>query len=94
MGNIICELPKSTREKLVFKLNDFRGRHYLDMRVYLVGENGSPEAIGPAADSPNPGQAWGLCGKRSEGRYGVAMACEALLNEGGCDGYSNSDQKH
>ena len=39
MSNII-ELPKNTREKLVFKLNDFRGRHYLDMRFYLVEEDG------------------------------------------------------
>ena len=33
----------------------------------------------PAVNSPNPSQAWGCCGKRNKGRYGVAMACEALL---------------
>ncbi len=37
----------------------------------------------PAATSPNPTQAWGLCNKRGRGRYGCAMACEAVLIEGG-----------
>lgn len=39
MNKLICELPKNAREKLIFNLNDFRGRHYLDMRLYLVGED-------------------------------------------------------
>jgi len=33
----------------------------------------------PAANSPNPTQAWGHCRKRNTGRYGVAMACGAVL---------------
>ncbi|MBM4274367.1 MAG: hypothetical protein FJ134_07910 [Deltaproteobacteria bacterium] len=33
----------------------------------------------PAANSLNPTQAWGHCRKRNRGRYGVATACEALL---------------
>jgi hypothetical protein len=33
----------------------------------------------PAAKSPNPTQAWGHCRKRDRGRYGVAMACDALM---------------
>ncbi len=33
-----------------------------------------------AVNSPNPTQAWGHCKKRDKGRYGVAMACEAILN--------------
>jgi len=34
----------------------------------------------PAVNSPNPTQAWGFCGKLDKGRYGAAMACEAILN--------------
>jgi hypothetical protein len=33
----------------------------------------------PAVNSPNPTQAWGHCKKRNKGRYGVAMACEAIM---------------
>ncbi len=47
----------------------------------------------PAA-GPNPAQSWGTCQKRRRGRFGVGTACGAILNEGGWDGYSNSDQKH
>jgi hypothetical protein len=36
----------------------------------------------PAADSSNPAQAWGFYRKRNRGRYGLAMACEALLYPG------------
>lgn len=43
MSKIISELRKNSREKLIFKLNDFQGRHYLDMRLYLVGENGGSD---------------------------------------------------
>ncbi len=33
----------------------------------------------PAVNSPNPTQAWGHCGKRNKGRYGIRTACEAIL---------------
>jgi hypothetical protein len=33
----------------------------------------------PAVNSPNPTQAWGHCRKRERGRYGAAMACEAIM---------------
>ncbi len=33
----------------------------------------------PAVNSPNPTQAWGHCRKRERGRYGAAMACDAIM---------------
>lgn len=33
----------------------------------------------PAVNSPNPTQAWGRCRNRERGRYGAAMACEAIM---------------
>lgn len=35
----------------------------------------------PAVNSPNPTHAWGHCRKRGKGRYGVAAACEAALDQ-------------
>jgi len=34
----------------------------------------------PAANSPNPTQAWGHCRKRDKGRFGVATACGAVID--------------
>jgi hypothetical protein len=62
--------------------------HKLEAIDYLVRKPQAPERIltcfecghfQPAVNSPNPTQAWGHCGKRDRGRYGVAMACDALM---------------
>jgi hypothetical protein len=39
----VCELAKNSREKVVFSLSEFKDKHYLDMRLYLVGENSGPD---------------------------------------------------
>lgn len=43
MGEAICTLPKNTREKVVFSLNEFKGKHYLDMRIFTTPDNGSQD---------------------------------------------------
>ncbi|MBM4287116.1 MAG: hypothetical protein FJ135_03015 [Deltaproteobacteria bacterium] len=43
MSKAITEFPRNTKEKIVLSLSEFKGRHYLDMRLYLVGENGGPD---------------------------------------------------
>jgi hypothetical protein len=43
MGDIVCELQKNSREKVVFTLNSFRGKQYLDLRLFVAGENGGPD---------------------------------------------------
>lgn len=39
MNKAITEFSKNTREKVVFSLSEFKGKNYLDMRLYLVGED-------------------------------------------------------
>jgi hypothetical protein len=44
------------------------------------------------AVSPNPSQAWGHCEKRNRGRFGAAMACEAILTSPGGAGVATNLQ--
>ncbi len=43
MSQVICKLPKNAREQIVFSLNEWKGKHFLDLRVFLVGEDGGPD---------------------------------------------------
>ena len=43
MNTQIATISRNSREKIVFSMNKFKGKNYLDMRLYLVGEDGSPE---------------------------------------------------
>ncbi len=40
MSDILCELQKNSREKVVFTLSNFKGKQYLDLRLFVAGENG------------------------------------------------------
>jgi hypothetical protein len=43
MSTTISEFSKNSREKVVFTLSPYKGRNYLDLRIFLVGENGGPD---------------------------------------------------
>jgi hypothetical protein len=39
----VCELPKNSRETIQFRLGEFKGHKFIDMRIFVTepGENGS-----------------------------------------------------
>jgi hypothetical protein len=43
MSNLIVTIPRNSREKIVFTVNEFKGKHYLDMRIFQVAENGGQD---------------------------------------------------
>jgi len=43
MSKPICEFPKNVREKVVLGLSEFKGKHYLDMRIFTAPENGGQD---------------------------------------------------
>ena len=48
MNDIIFELQKNNREKIIFRLGAFKGHRFIDMRVFVVdgGENPAPTKKG------------------------------------------------
>jgi len=38
MSDIICELPKNTREKIIFRLGEFKKHKFIDMRVFVADD--------------------------------------------------------
>jgi hypothetical protein len=42
MSDLICELPKNTREAIKFSLGEFKGHRFCDMRIFITepGEDG------------------------------------------------------
>jgi hypothetical protein len=36
----ITSIPKNSVEKIVFQLNNFEGRNYVDMRIFLINRQG------------------------------------------------------
>ncbi len=37
----ICEIPKNSREIYQFRLGEFKGHKFVDMRIYSLSENGN-----------------------------------------------------
>jgi hypothetical protein len=37
-----CELAKNAREKIIFRLGDFKGHKFIDMRVFAVEDGKDP----------------------------------------------------
>lgn len=44
MSKQIFTIPKNSREKVIFSFSEFKGKTYLDMRVFVVPDNGGPDA--------------------------------------------------
>ncbi|MBM4287905.1 MAG: hypothetical protein FJ135_07110 [Deltaproteobacteria bacterium] len=38
----VCEVPKNSRETIRFRLGEFKGRKFIDMRVYAKGDGKDP----------------------------------------------------
>jgi hypothetical protein len=79
--------PAQVRPLLAL-VKEYKGR----VINYLAQKPGAQERVltcyecshfQPAAGSPNRSQAWGYCRKRNRGRFGVATACEAVIDLSG-----------
>lgn len=73
----VCELPKNSREAIRFRLGEFKGHKFVDMRVFTLeeGKDPAPTKKGLAV-SP---QLW------PEFRKRLALVEEALIKEGWLD---------
>jgi hypothetical protein len=79
----VCELPKNSREAIRFRLGEFKGHRFVDVRIFVteLGENGAqPKNPAPTkkglADSP---QLW------PQFRAAVAQVEAAMIKEGWLD---------
>ena len=43
MSKQIFSIPKSSREKVVFSFSKFKGKNYLDVRVFVISDNGGQD---------------------------------------------------
>ncbi len=42
MSDQVCELAKNAREKIVFRLGEFKGHKFVDMRVFALEDGKDP----------------------------------------------------
>ena len=42
MSEQVCELAKNAREKIIFRLGEFKGHKFIDMRVFAVKDGKDP----------------------------------------------------
>jgi hypothetical protein len=42
MNKPVCELPKNSREVYYFRLGEFKGHKFLDMRIFTIEEGKEP----------------------------------------------------
>ena len=62
-GKKICELSKNTREAIWFRLGEFKGHKFVDMRVFAIedGKDPAPTKKGlalPPSYGRNSGRPW------------------------------------
>jgi len=44
MNDKVCELAKNAREKIIFRLGEYKGHKFVDMRVFAIEEGKDPIA--------------------------------------------------
>jgi hypothetical protein len=77
MSDHVCELAKNAREKIIFRLGEFKGHKFCDMRVFAVEDGKDPAptkkglAVSPAL--------WG------QFRAAMDQIEAAMINEGWLD---------
>jgi hypothetical protein len=77
MSNQVCELAKNAREKIIFRLGEYKGHKFVDMRVFAIEEGKDPIATRKGvAVSP---QLW------PQFKAALAQLEEALIQEGWLD---------
>jgi hypothetical protein len=78
MSDKVCELVKNAREKIIFRLGEFKGHKFIDMRVFVVedGKDPAPTKKGLAV-SP----ALWLQFKQALAQVEAAMAQEGWLDK-------------
>jgi len=43
MSEQIATIPKNAKEKIIFSLSEFKGKHYVDMRIFTANDNGGQD---------------------------------------------------
>ena len=43
MSEQIATIPKNEREKIIFSMSEFKGKHYVDMRIFTANDNGGQD---------------------------------------------------
>ena len=62
--NLVCEICKNSREVFRFRLGEFKGHKFIDMRVFAVEDGKDPAptkkglAVCPASYGRNSGGPW------------------------------------
>jgi hypothetical protein len=80
MSDQVCELAKNGREKIIFRLGEFKGHKFCDMRIFITepgdeGREASPTKKGLAV---SPGL-W------PQFKQALAQVEAAMINEGWLD---------
>ena len=39
MNGIVCEIQKNAQEKIIFRVDEYKGHRFIDMRVFVPGQN-------------------------------------------------------
>ena len=43
MSDKVCEITKNSRERIVLQLGEFKSHRFVDLRVYVTGNDGGPD---------------------------------------------------